>query len=662
MGTSTPTDFSFLLEHYPHLEIGRAPRHPLLGGQNFTYCCLKALNQYFQQGNSSEVQVASWVLWEGSQFPCGAQYAGNDTGVPEVRASYDFAARECPGWELSHSQNLSQWLQPLVGFILPAVIFSLNVPRRRRLNLPPWLFPQDIDTFRGGIAAAAFAIAAITIAITDTVLWLLAVFAACGPLLLSGLHEAWVDQKLMAEMRKMIEDRQLPIAIRVRVFAATLVGNLDMDTAWDGAMSLADKVEDLNVPFRVVPDDIHNAPSDAVYKIQSRLRSMLECQYSFGFTIGAPVAFYLGSFIFAVREIRSTLGDNDSGHALAFGLWWMAIPLVAMVSGCLLGGNNPNTLEGIVAADHRRRHDEEHGLRRLFRPTYDAVYRPAWMWYRGRSKKKWITEVCKVYREKYTEPHRHDCPPTCSRHARKDVAVDLADIERATSMNKGDWCVLAFFALLLLSIPSFLGFVLAFYTPQVGLSCRSMTFGIYACSQAWLIFVWLYDLHVRINVQDCLQRRSVPPFWERYAYLAAMSIGFAAAIFTAIGGTLMQILGVYRNAKCKLNIQSWPGTGSGRKRTFRLSTNNAIDIYEARHNWTWMGAAGIAFLGVVCYLGWWYQRRLRSNFRALVDMLDTCKPSGGIGATSAPAPAAPPYPAARPAEENDEKETNGHTG
>ncbi len=75
---------------------------------------------------------------------------------------------------------------------------------------------------------------------------------------------------------------------------------------------------------------------------------MLWCQASFGAAIGAPVVFFLGSFFVSVFGNLSTVGDNDTSHALAFGMWWIAMLAVAIVAGCLLAGNIPNKLEVIV--------------------------------------------------------------------------------------------------------------------------------------------------------------------------------------------------------------------------------------------------------------------------------------------------------------------------
>jgi hypothetical protein len=102
---------------------------------------------------------------------------------------------------------------------------------------------------------------------------------------------------------------------------------------------------------------------------------MLACQYSFGATVGAPVVFFLGSFVFTLVSTLSNLGDEDTSLALAFGMWYMIIPHISIVSGLLLAGNNPNTLEGVVALEYVEK-EEKHILNKIFELTYESRYKP----------------------------------------------------------------------------------------------------------------------------------------------------------------------------------------------------------------------------------------------------------------------------------------------
>lgn len=41
----------------------------------------------------------------------------------------------------------------------------------------------------------------------------------------------------------------------------------------------------------------------------------------FASAVGAPIVFFAGGFIYSLRDILSSLGNNDTAHTLAFGMW-----------------------------------------------------------------------------------------------------------------------------------------------------------------------------------------------------------------------------------------------------------------------------------------------------------------------------------------------------
>lgn len=138
----------------------------LIGGQNFTWCCTKALadSLTIDQNNTLALTNNPPVLnldlnilqsaTDDGQFPCGAVYSGEDpNGAPEVTVSYTWLANTCPGWQLSSGDTLNAWLQPLSGFLLPAVVFCLSVPRRRKFHVPRSLFMSEIGGFKSELHA-----------------------------------------------------------------------------------------------------------------------------------------------------------------------------------------------------------------------------------------------------------------------------------------------------------------------------------------------------------------------------------------------------------------------------------------------------------------------------------------------------------------------------
>lgn len=97
-------------------------------------------------------------------------------------------------------------------------------------------------------------------------------------------------------------------------------------------------------------------------------------------------------------------------------------------------------------------------------------------------------------------------------------------------------------------------------------------------------------------------------------------LGIVAAL-AAIGGTLMQILGVYSADICYLTVDKWmhpykPGNIA------LISKNSRSMISDAKTFWKPCAITAIAFMSFVSFVGWWYQRRTRDVFMGLVSSID----------------------------------------
>lgn len=129
---------STLIGEFPLLESLYSTRLDIskwLGGQNFTLCCLKAVSESYGDQNGVIISnpnkeddfigLSPDELRQ-SQFPCGATFSGDKKGAPDVTVPYSWCTNNCGGWQKSKNSALNQWVQPFVGFILPAAVFCLN--------------------------------------------------------------------------------------------------------------------------------------------------------------------------------------------------------------------------------------------------------------------------------------------------------------------------------------------------------------------------------------------------------------------------------------------------------------------------------------------------------------------------------------------------------
>lgn len=246
--------FSSVGEAIPELAnlTSRAPNpFPILaGGQNFTHCCLVAMNQsfnvngpngslafntpaYFAHGLTVN-QLQSSIAADG--IPCGAVYEGDEEGVPVVRVPYDWCRSECGGWQKSKSNVLSQWVGPLVQFIIPSLAFCLNVPRARKLALPDNIFQTNSRNVFGIVTYLLKLTYAIFLTTVDTVIWLSVCFAYAGPMLLSAVYEYMLDRKVLEFLSPQNHNDNamtrpaIPRRLRAQLLLAVVVGNLRLST------------------------------------------------------------------------------------------------------------------------------------------------------------------------------------------------------------------------------------------------------------------------------------------------------------------------------------------------------------------------------------------------------------------------------------------------
>lgn len=209
--TPAPTKLTDIFWQLRDLE-GPAPnsqKNVFIGNQNQTYCCLKAVGAALAIENGTLIMNEQFPFIKttpedfiqravhSNQFPCDATYNGNASGAPVVEVPYPWWTENCPGWQLNDRSNLESWLQPLSGFLIPAVPLIFSIPRRRKLEIYRQFFTADLSGVKGYLAAPLGALGAGLIVILDTLIWLSTCFAFAAPMILSGLYEALLDKRVL---------------------------------------------------------------------------------------------------------------------------------------------------------------------------------------------------------------------------------------------------------------------------------------------------------------------------------------------------------------------------------------------------------------------------------------------------------------------------------
>lgn len=217
-----------------------------LGGQNFTHCCMLALNGSLvvgsPDGNLSYAPTsfvapglsipALEAAFRDEEFPCGATFNGDAGGAPVVvRVPYDWCVANCAGWEISTSDAMQQWIGPLVQFIVPSLAFCTNVPRTRKLGIPDVVFGAHPRTLVGLGSYWVRLLGAVLLVTLDTMAWLAICFAFAGPMLMSAIYEYALDRKVLeflAPPNGVPPD--ITHRLRAQLLIVVVVGNIRMAT------------------------------------------------------------------------------------------------------------------------------------------------------------------------------------------------------------------------------------------------------------------------------------------------------------------------------------------------------------------------------------------------------------------------------------------------
>jgi hypothetical protein len=349
---------------------------------------------------------------------------------------------------------------------------------------------------------------------------------------------------------------------------------------------------------------------------------------SFGSAVGSPVLFYLGAFVYTILDLRNNPSSQDSAISLGFGIEWMIIVHVAIVSGCLLASNNPSTSSGIVGSDHEALEESRRKFYHIQRSSsgrsnlrpgeggpqgsevkgrkwfahkilgwsdaYDTTFQPVSLWSRGSYKLLWI---------KRSQAWKNE---------------DFREVMKITSVG---WIVKVLFpALVLIVLPPATGGVVAYFTPPRGLGCRSLSFIVYAFSQVMVTVIATIRCAVDSGEKDN-KKTTVQKFFTGRGFKIISAPFWFGSLVAAIGGTTMQITGVFRNCICYTDARTWWNINN-----IDPAVNLASDTQDARNSsvyWIKMGSTATVFMAVNCYIGWWYQRLIRHRFTDAVKKMYT---------------------------------------
>lgn len=346
----------------------------LAGSNNRTVCCLTALTDpqmhpfNFQEWNAivrsnSSIpelrlptpdnaawnsKVRRWKNYstrrpEYIDFRCEARYSkigGVESPAAQaisVTLEWCLKTPQCNGYQLYTPWGVDRWAGPVVGFLLPAVVFSICIPRGWRLSLPPLTLPRRFSgnnwyfhPLKGFVVAINLLVVFI-VGTMELTRWVSVILIYAGPMLVGGLYKMLLDHHLLRRLQSLKpepgERGNATDEIQRRKILITILlgGVIDAeDVKYSG-----DRDDSGDLYGNCKKFIVNTSAAQA----KTRLNCLLHSQVAFGMAVGAPVAFYICAYAYGIFDAYSKLGDRATAVSLTLGLWYSIFVLVAMVFG-----------------------------------------------------------------------------------------------------------------------------------------------------------------------------------------------------------------------------------------------------------------------------------------------------------------------------------------
>jgi len=538
---------------FAHLFV---PAHGSLWDANFTGLCEEV---------RSNLIARNVTLVNDTTIVCGKTYSPDTLPAQPLRIPLKKCISLNPGWEISKVEKYSQWAGPLIGFLLPSLGFIIAIPRQWNLRVKSKRF----DSGPLSLGWMFWGLLRLTI---DTLLGIAIVFGWAGPFIAGAIHEAWVDRAILNKVRQIASGlgRKRVSDSEWFALAITMVGTFQARAEDGQGVTFAQKVMDEIL---------------AVGPRKSRLFIARLChqQLPFATQVGVPLIFYIGAFVYSLVDAQQRLGDNDTAHSIAFGLWYFTIVLVAIVSCVMLGVGSPQVIEGLLA---------DHDLT-------NEGYKLKWLSERRLELERWSALTLQTSSGLIL--------PT------NPVYRDIFDLHYANRAAFTGWLTLA--------VPCSLAIAVSYHTPEIGFSCRSTTVLSYICAETFLILLWLP--HSSPSVRKAQAKARKDKNWLKWLGIRLISATYYVtgilAFLITIAGTIMQLLGVYRNCICKAGLYWGLPTTRDRSPARVLVSTDTAESRDAAAIWMGCGIAGVVWIATLCFVGAWHRLRMRQRCLNLID-------------------------------------------
>lgn len=205
------------------------------------------LNSAFRASHASNASNASaccdLAVQNGIMPAIAISNQSNTANLPAATplwVSYDHCSSRWTdiGFILSQPGNLQYRGSPFIHLILPSIILSMTVPRRKKIecghlfdfpHIARWSISARHQWLRGLIRLTVSLLLSIILlvpVIIDTVLWIIIIIVGAGNMLVAGLYEAYLDFRIIQR----IQDANSSLGNKTELLLTLVCGNLIIDS------------------------------------------------------------------------------------------------------------------------------------------------------------------------------------------------------------------------------------------------------------------------------------------------------------------------------------------------------------------------------------------------------------------------------------------------
>ena len=317
-------------------------------------------------------------------------------------------------------------------------------------------------------------------------------------------------------------------------------------------------------------------PRDCARDLKNGIRVTLKSRVDFMKGIVLPVILGLVATAGSFYNAYTQLGDNDTAHNLAYGVWYSWAIIIAVVSNCYVATANPGVAKLALQCDF-----------------LSDVTVPL----RGRSEntQKWMKWLKDIGCGEGGDPG--PASPEKGGFLYKSWPSLKRLFKPTLSPGKGSFRSKAWSSLKLLfeqtlawvciAMPCACAASISYTTPTVGLGCRSFTFLLYGICT--LVLSWLSAYRSQVDKTDDI--RSQQQVCLRMLYI----FGVCVNVFIISAGTTFDLIGLYRTCRCEVLFAS-------NDFLLQMSSNTALDVANAKKFWLPVGYIDFGFIWIVCVI------------------------------------------------------------